>query len=290
MSKRSLETLPLLHRLLSPAIAHRGLVLSSLVLVERLLTPTATWALFERDLPAKLAFGLALGIVFAGRIFAQHTFKARTEADLLERLVSHLIDGDVLRANVLPDADARAELPHAVYNVTQVVAVDLPLLAADGVAAALLTILIVSSEPARLAGFAIATRARAWAAAGSRVAGEALVSNKLPLLAIAALSAAGAAVLGPRWRGTLAVPTAELALLASMTPAFSGVAQKIFAVARGQRWLGLVASVLAEPQASAVETSAPPKLQVPIAFEGVSFRYDGKPYDALHEVTLTWGQ
>ncbi|MDP9002095.1 MAG: hypothetical protein M3O46_18540, partial [Myxococcota bacterium] len=246
---------------MSPAIVHRGLVLSSLVLVERLLVPTTTWAFFQRDSPAKVAFAFALGLIFAGRTFAQYAFKARTEADLLERLVSHLVDGDVLRANVFSDADARAELPHAVYLSTQVVAVDLPLLVADGVATALLTILIVSSEPGRLAGFAIATtsiaalaliatrramqrainraweaqqrvydcfvdalegrldvvasgrrgaflaethaRAGAWAKAGSRVAGEALLSNKLPLLVIAALAAAGAAVLGPGWRGSL---------------------------------------------------------------------------------------
>src|SRR5260221_14269182 len=72
-------------------------------------------------------------------------------------------------------------------------------------------------------------RARAWAGAGARVAVGALVSGKLPLLAIGAAVAAGAALVGARWRSAFAVTTADVALLASMTPAFSGFAQGLFA-------------------------------------------------------------
>lgn len=345
---RLLDIVPLTRRLSTRAIVGRGAALSALVLLERALTPATAWAVLGRPVLEKLAFAVALGTLFSVRTFAQHAFKARTEAELLERVVVRLIDGDVLRANVLPNEDARAELGLAVFHAAQGVSMDVPLLVGDGVAASLLAIFVVAREPARLAGIAVGmtlvaaaalltmrrsmeraltgawtarryahdafvdaiegrldvvaagrreafrsqieARARAWAAAGSRVALEALVSNKLPLLIIA-MGVAGAIVaLGKTGRSALTITTEEAALLASMTPAFSGFAQRMVALGRAQRWMDLVAGALAEPRGSFGGNRAPPHLPAPIAFERVSFRYEGMPDYAVRDLSLVWGR
>lgn len=333
-------------RLSTPAVVHRGLVVSALVLAERLLIPAAAWALFGRALLEKIAFALGLGIVFSGRTFVQHALRWRTEADLLERVVTSVVKGDVLRASVLSTDDARAELGQAVYHATQSVAVELPLLAADGMAAIPLAILIVAGEPGRVVVLAIGTtlvaavallatrrsmetaiasawaahqrvlsafvdalegrldlvasgrdaaflvqmhsHARAWAKAGSRVAAGALLSGKLPFLAIAVAVAAGAALVGERGRNVLHVSSADVALLASMTPAFSGLAQGLFALARAERWMGMVVSVLAERPASLMGSRPPPVVPTPIVFDRVSFRYPGTYGDAVRELSFRW--
>src|SRR5579884_1060833 len=140
------DALSLLRSLGSRAIVRRGIFIAGVALFERLLTPAAAWALFGRAMLEKVLLGFLLGAVFSVRTFAQHASKANTEADLLQRIVASLLEGDVLRANVLPDEDARAELGQAVFHATQTVAWELPLLVADVIAAALLTLLIVTVE------------------------------------------------------------------------------------------------------------------------------------------------
>ncbi len=333
----------LARRLSTPAIARRALILSALVLAERLLVAAAAWALVGRSSREKIALAFALGVVFCIRTFAQHAFRARTEAELLERVVGSLIEGDVLRVSALPDEDASAELGQAVYLSAKSVSLELPRLFADALAAALLAVFIVAHEPWRLAALAIgmtllaavallATRrsmeqavtaaweaqrrvfagvvealegrldvvasgrrrpflaqmhvlARAWATAGTRVAAEALFSNKLPLLAVALAVAMAVALAG---RLAVGAATADVALLAGATPAFSGVAQGILAFIRAERWLDSVARALAEKRVSAVGTRVPPSLPAPIGFERVSFSYEGTPRQALRDVSFVW--
>jgi ABC-type bacteriocin/lantibiotic exporter with double-glycine peptidase domain len=340
------DTLLVARRLSTPAMARRGLVFSTVVLIERLLVPAAAWAFFGRALPEKMALLFAAAAAFSGRTYAQHAFRAQTEVDLFERVVTCVIEGDVLRNNVLRDEDARAELGQAVYHAAQSVSVVVPVLIADAVAAVPLTVFIVAGEPRRLAGMAIGmalaaalvllatrrsmeetltsvwsaqqeafagfmdalegrldvvasgrraaflslmhVRARAWAVAGTRVAAGALVSGKVPLLAIASAVAVGVAVVGGRGRSALGVTTADVALLASMAPVFSGIAQGLFALARAERWMGVVASALSVPPTKEGGARAPPRLPAPIAFEEVSFCYEGRSVDALREVSFVW--
>jgi ABC-type transport system involved in cytochrome bd biosynthesis fused ATPase/permease subunit len=135
--------------------------------------------------------------------------------------------------------------------------------------------------------FMIEMRARgaAWGKAAARVAAGALVSSKLPLLVIAAAAVALAVGGGQK---ALGVTTADIALLASMTPAFSGLAQDLFTLARTERWMGVVARVLAEPALGTGGTEAPPPAAATIAFEGVSFSYPGAPNRALRDLSFTW--
>ncbi len=99
---------------------------------------------------------------------------------------------------------------------------------------------------------------------------------------------AGYALLVQRGRAAVGVTTAELALLASITPAFSGLAQRTFSVARAERWMALVASALEEPRLRCEAMAPPPELPAPIAFEAVTFRYDGLARDALCGVSFVW--
>ena len=333
--------------LASPAIIRRGAVLAGFVLVERLLLPVATWAFFRHSLAQQITLALAASAVFSARTFLQHAFRARTEVNLLERVAGRLIGGDVLRADVLRDEDARAELGQAMYHGAQNVSIVIPQLLADILAAPVLALVVIAREPPRLVALvvgmviaigaillrsrrsierALATawsaqieaygafmdalegrleivasgrrlpfleemqaRCAAWGKAGARVAAGALVSGKLPLLAVAALAAGviGLATVGGR--EALGITTADIALLASMTPALSGVAQEVFALARSKRWMDVVASVLAEPLLGVGGQEAPPRAPATIAFEGVSFTYEGAAYPALRDLSFTWG-
>jgi ABC-type multidrug transport system fused ATPase/permease subunit len=332
--------------LATPAIVRRGAALSALVFVERLLVPAAAWSFFSHGLTQQITLAFAAAAVFSARTFVQHAFRARTEVDLLERVSSRLMGGDVLQANLLGDEDARAELGQAMYHASQNVSVVLPQLLADGLAAPLLAAVVVAREPARLVGIAVAItvvagvmllagrrsieralatawtaqqeafaafmdalegrleivasgrrsallaemrlRGAAWGKAGARVAAGALVSGKLPFLAIGAIVAIAIALATARGRGGLGVTTADIALLASMTPAFSGVAQELFALARTERWMGVVARALSEPALGVGGPEAPPDVPATISFEEVSFSYEGATTPALRDLSFTW--
>lgn len=140
----------LTRRLCTPTVARRGATFAALVVVERLLLPAAAWALFGGGLREQLAMALAVGAVLSARTYVQHAFRARTEVDLFERVVVRLVEGDVLRRNVLRDEDARAELGQAVYHSAQSVSVVMPLLIADAAAAVPLAAIIVAGLPAQL--------------------------------------------------------------------------------------------------------------------------------------------
>jgi ABC-type multidrug transport system fused ATPase/permease subunit len=340
----------------------RGAVVGVLALVERLLAPAAAWVLFEQTFAA-VTLVLVFGAVFTLRHFVQRAFSSRAEAELADRVIASLLDGDVLRGAVLSDGDARAELGQAVYHTSQHLGTDLPVAIADLVAAAVLTVVIAATEPGRLVVFAVGltvvaaaalawsrsriqkavsrawvlqervfeqlvdalearmevvasglrsrfleesqARTRAWGSAGVRVASLAVLSGRLPLLAIAALVAAAIAADSRLLKG-FGVTLADAALLASVTPAFAGVAQGLYASVRAERWVRLVAQVVEDARPTERGGSSPPRFPAtidskgesagvlparwPIAFDRVSFRYEPAPgdADALQDVTFDW--
>jgi len=330
------------------AVLRRGALVGALGLVERILTPAAAWALFQRTLRDKLTAGFILGAVFTARSLAQRAFTSRTEADLVERTAASVLEGDVLRPSVLPDEDARLEIVQAVFQTSTAVSQTLPNLLSDSVACVLLLGVVVSVEPTRLVAFAAALtliaaaallasrrsvekavarawlvqgrvydafvdaldgrleivasglrgpymadlheRTLAWGVAGVRVAGATALSGRLPMLVIAGLVAA-AVLADADARGSLSLTLADVALFASVTPAFAGVAQGLHGLARAERWVGVVARVFRGASTPrGVTTLPPPPLPAPIAFEHVSFRYEGAPRTehALDEVDFAW--
>ena len=133
-------------------------------------------------------------------------------------------------------------------------------------------------------------RTRAWSAAGVRVAGSTVLSGRLALTGVAALVAAALFASG-RLNGSLAVSLTDVALFASVTPAFAGVAQAVHVLARDERWVHLLAGVVrSAAPAGTGGVRPPPALPAPVAFERVSFRYEGAahPRPALTEIDLAW--
>lgn len=325
-------------------IVRRGALLAALALAERVLTPAAAWVLFARPLRMKLAVSVLLGTLFTARTFLVRSLAARTEADLMERAIGSVLDGDALRASVLPGEDARAELGQGVYVSALQLSEVLPVVAADFIAAGALTIVVLLVEPAHLVLGAVGLmavaalalmwsrgrlqsaaqsawelheelqetmvdalegrleivasgervafaarvrgRAHAWGVAGVRMASSSLISGRIPLLAIASAVAIMVTV-DSRWQGALSVSLADIAILASMTPAFGGIGQGVLAVVQAQHWMRAVAQVIEGARPRRGREPAP-LFPSPIAFETMSFRYDGADADALTAVDVTW--
>jgi ABC-type bacteriocin/lantibiotic exporter with double-glycine peptidase domain len=319
--------------------------LATLALAERLLVLATARALFARSLGVKLEVGVALGTVFTLRRVLVRSLAARAEADLTNRAIRSVLEGDVLRPSVLPGEDAHAELGQGVYMSSLQLTEALPALAADLVAAILLTIVVFAIEPfpivvgatavmvvaavglmwsrsrlqkaARVAwalheklqealvdaldgrleivasgvraGFAAMAhqRAQAWGSAGVQMASSSLITGRLPLLAIAGAVAVVVTV-DSRLQGIFSVSLADLALFASITPAFAGVAQGVLGLAQAEPWMRAVALVIGDARPRLARKLAP-AMPAPIAFETVSFRYDGADADALSAIDFKWG-
>ncbi len=86
-------------------------------------------------------------------------------------------------------------------------------------------------------------RTLAWSAAGVRVAGATVLSGRLALAAVAGLVSAALFADG-QLRGSLTVSLTDVALFASVTPAFAGVAQGVHGLVRDERWVRLLARVI----------------------------------------------
>jgi ABC-type multidrug transport system fused ATPase/permease subunit len=323
-------------------ILRRGAFLGALVLTQRLLTPATAWVLFARPVDVMMIVSVALGTVFAARAFFQRALMSRTEAELMQRAIQSVLDGDVLRISALPDEDVHADLAHGVYFASHQLSEVLPTLAADLVAALVLGFAIVLVEPARLVlGATLLTavaagglmwsrgrvqravhlawdqrdrvvqtmvdavegrleivasgernglvseaqqRGREWAAAAVRAASSSLLSGKIPLLALA-FAVAIAVLVDSRWQKAFAVSLADVALFASVTPAFAGIVQGVLALAQMERSVHAVARVVAGARLRRAGRP-PPNFPVPIVFDDVSFRYDGADADALTEVAF----
>jgi ABC-type multidrug transport system fused ATPase/permease subunit len=132
--------------------------------------------------------------------------------------------------------------------------------------------------------------ARKWAAAGVRVAGASVLSGRLALAVVAALVAAALFANG-QVRSSLAVSLTDVALFASVTPAFAGVAQGVHGYSREARWVHMLACVVSGSKpATNGSGRGIPSLPAAVMFQGVSFRYesDAGPREALSGVDLAW--
>jgi ABC-type multidrug transport system fused ATPase/permease subunit len=132
-------------------------------------------------------------------------------------------------------------------------------------------------------------RTFAWGSAGIRVASATALSGRLPMLAIAALVSV-ALLLQAKTPGTFPIALADVALFASATPAYAGVAQGLHGIARTEHWIGLVARTLRRVRPPTAGGRPAPTPPVSIAFERVSFRYQDAPEarEVLTEVDLHW--
>ena len=325
-------------------IVQRGVLLGVLSFAERVLTPATAWVLFARPVAVKVAVGIALGAVFTTRAFLQRALAARTEADLMGRVIACVLDGDVLRTNVLLDEDAQADLGQGVYFGAEQLTDVLPAFFADLVSAGVFLVVVSWLEPVRLvlgaaavtvasgialiwsrgwirraarmawalrdrvidrlvdaiegrleivasgerAAFAADAHERAWAwgVAGVRTAGSSVMSGKIPLLLIGS-AVALTVTIDAHWRASFPVTLADAALFASVTPAFTGIAQGLLALVQTEHSVHAVSRVV-EDSRPRRGGKAPPKLPASMAFEAVSFRYDRADADALINVDLAW--
>src|SRR5580692_2482258 len=138
------------------AFLRRGAYLGVLTLLQRALAPVLAWALVGRavgpvgrDLRLNLAVAFALSVVFALPTLAQRSFSALAQGDLFDRTAAAILPGDVLRANLLPDEDARSELTQAIHESSQWLAQTVPSLVADAVACFVLGLAVLFAEPVR---------------------------------------------------------------------------------------------------------------------------------------------
>jgi ABC-type multidrug transport system fused ATPase/permease subunit len=125
--------------------------------------------------------------------------------------------------------------------------------------------------------------------AAAAVAGSAALAGRLPLLGIAILVAVVLAV-SPWARHSAGASLSDVALFASVTPAFAGIAQGVHGLARAERWMGVVVTVLRSALPAATGTRAvDDEGTQTITFEQVSFSYDPKSgEDALHGIGFAW--
>src|SRR6202044_980778 len=88
------------------------------------------------------------------------------------------------------------------------------------------------------------------------------------------------------WRGVFPVRLGQIALFVSMTPAVVGLAQGLYALARAERGLRVVADVVDGARPPEKGSQPPPGTDAPVALDAVSFRYDGGPKgaDALRAI------
>jgi ATP-binding cassette subfamily C protein CydD len=337
-----------LRSLASRATTRRGVVIGAMALVERMLTPVIALTLVHRGLTDKVLVTGVFGAVFTARSFLQRALAARNEGELLERTAASVLQGDVLRAAVLPDHDVAIQATQGVHVAAQVLTQTFPTFCADLMACGLLAVVAAWLEPPHLVALAAALTAmaaaallvsrravarsvdtawrvqervyeafaqvldgrleivasgrgrafmdhlrqstRAWSAAGARVAAAGILSGRLTLVAVAGI-VAGALLASSRLRGSLEATSADLALFASLTPAFVGVAQGAHALVRDAKWVELLAGVLRHGATPAPDgTLPPPALPAPAAFDAVSFRYadPGRAGEALRAVDFGW--
>jgi ABC-type transport system involved in cytochrome bd biosynthesis fused ATPase/permease subunit len=328
-------------------MAHRGVTIAAVAVIERLLIPAATWAVFWPSRSLKVLLPALLAASVAARTFLQRASVVKTDAELVERSTASVLDGDVTNRSVLPNEDAHAELLQGIFQTSRLLAQDLPVLAADVAVACVLAVAVVLVAPAPLLSCAMAlalvggavlawsrqrmridndnawqlqqrvivrlvdalegrleivasglrdafvkdttARARDWRDASKRIATMSVVSGRLPLIFVAA-AVALMVVLGSHRLETLPVTTADLALLASVTPAFMGVAQGLQSTLRAERWLAIVAGTIAEARSQHADRPRKPDHGAPIIFDNVCFRYDRSSEGAfaLQNVSFSW--
>lgn len=343
---RTRDTLADLRLLAGRVVLRRGIQIAALAMLERSLMPVAAWTLFESSLAYKLASSLGLVVAFTARTFMEEAFAARTEAELLARTGKSILWGDMLKASILPDEDARFELGLAVYQCSTILARTAPNLLADVAAGVVLAAFIASREPgaavasaagltaAAVGALALSRRAvdrsvsRAvdlqkqveaafvdalegrveivaagvrktvfdglernagrWGSAAARAAGAAVLAGRIPLLGVVGLVILGLLV-RPWPSGSNPIKTLDLALFASIAPAFAGIGQNMYALIRSRRRLQDAAKVLRTERHDSMGEELPSLRPSRIQFERVTFRYDEASENALRQFDLDWG-
>jgi ABC-type transport system involved in cytochrome bd biosynthesis fused ATPase/permease subunit len=115
-----------------------------------------------------------------------------------------------------------------------------------------------------------------------------VLSGRLLVLGIAA--AVGLVVgVGSRVRGWLPVTLADLALFASVTPPFAGVAHGLHTAIQSERWLRIVGQIVRDVKPASDGKGLVSQLPGAVTFEGVTFRYGEatSDHDVLSDVSLT---
>jgi ABC-type multidrug transport system fused ATPase/permease subunit len=118
-----------------------------LVFVQRVLGPVVVLAAARRDARGAAVLACSLAVVALAHRVAQGVLSIRVEARLYERTVAATLRADVLERSVLPDDEALAVLFEGMHTVVSFVANGLPSLAADGVAALVLAVVIGATQP-----------------------------------------------------------------------------------------------------------------------------------------------
>lgn len=337
-----------LQTLASGPVIRRGCASAAIVLLERVLGPVIALTLFGGggDRRNQALVAIAFGLVFTVRGFVQRTAQARNEAELFERATASVLDGDVLRAELLPDQDVVSHAFQGVYHASNLLSQVVPGIVADLVACVVMAVFVAVREPPRIVlvaagvlvlaavGLLLARRAvasrmesawktqervyeaftevlegrfeivasgrrgaflhemkqatRAWSTVTARVAAASILSGRLALVAVAGI--VGLALLAHRQLGgSLPVTDADLALFASITPAFVGASQGAFAFMRDARWIHFVAGLLRHgDRPIEPATASMPQLPAVTRFDEVSFSYEGAQEPALTGVELEW--
>jgi ABC-type multidrug transport system fused ATPase/permease subunit len=153
-----------LRTLACSAAIRRGLVVATIALVERMLTPVIALTLVQRGMRDKVVVTLLFGAAFTARTFLQRALAARNESDLLERTAASVLEGDVLQAEVLPDQDVSVQAAQSVHVAAQTLTQTFPSLCADLVACGMYALIAAWLEPPRLVALAAAVTVAATAA------------------------------------------------------------------------------------------------------------------------------
>jgi ATP-binding cassette subfamily C protein CydCD len=130
----------------------------------------------------------------------------------------------------------------------------------------------------------------AWSKATRRAAHVARLAGRLPLLALA-VSVGVSVVLDALLRGEPAGRTlGQAALLASMSPAFVGIAQGFQEIARSDRRVQQMAALVTGQPSLATRGTQPPGDVRSVDLRAVHFAYErgGRRHDALRGVSFTW--
>ena len=132
--------------------------------IERIvLVATALWLLHGSTAATSLS-ALGLALTFVLRTSARVTLRRRVQARLHRAAIDKLLEGDLLAASAVAEADSEAAIFEGIWSGTALVSAVLPELLADAAASVVVLAILAAVEPVRL--LAIGGLALALAAGG----------------------------------------------------------------------------------------------------------------------------
>jgi ATP-binding cassette subfamily C protein CydCD len=127
-----------------------------------------------------------------------------------------------------------------------------------------------------------------WRRVASRAAITSFLAGRAPTVAVA-LAVALVLVLDAGLRGTVSHGVlGRAALLASMTPAFAGLARAWLEIGKGRARLRPIAGLIADSKTERRGGDGPPSPRAEVAFERVSFAYGSLHRRVIDELVETW--